>query len=132
MACRYRLLSHHQPFSINRDSFAASAVVVVVLKIKGRKKNMEQGLLPIGSVVLLTNSTKRIMIIGVYQKQKNVEEEKIWDYIGCFYPEGYMGGNQTYLFDNSQIERVYALGYQDEEYFAFKVKLDEAIKQLRR
>lgn len=34
---------------------------------------MFEGLLPIGSVVLLTNSTKRVMIIGVCQWQVNVK-----------------------------------------------------------
>jgi hypothetical protein len=92
---------------------------------------MYEGLLPIGTVVLLKESTKRIMIIGVCQKQANIEENIIWDYAACVYPEGYLGIDQTYLFNEDQIERVYAIGYQDEEQFAFKVKADRALKQLR-
>ena len=92
---------------------------------------MLEGLLPIGSVVLLKNSTKRVMIIGVCQKQVNVDKEILWDYVGCVYPEGYIGGDQTYLFNGSQIERVFALGYQDEEQFNFKAKADVALKELR-
>ena len=42
--------------------------------------------LPIGSVVLLQESQKRIMIVGVKQKQAN--SDKVWDYSACLYPEG--------------------------------------------
>lgn len=93
---------------------------------------MIEGLLPIGSVVLLRDGTKRVMIIGVCQKQINSDKDVLWDYAGCVYPEGYMGGDQTYLFNAGQIERVFALGYQDEEQFAFRVKADAALKELRR
>ena len=40
--------------------------------------------LPIGSVVLLKESQKRIMIVGVKQKQAN--SDKVWDYSACLYP----------------------------------------------
>ncbi|MBQ0012396.1 MAG: DUF4176 domain-containing protein [Clostridiales bacterium] len=87
---------------------------------------MDKGLLPIGTVVLLKESTKRIMIIGVLQKQVDTAsgKPKLWDYSACYYPEGYMGPDQTFLFNNDQIERVFAIGYQDEEQFEFKVKID--------
>jgi len=92
---------------------------------------MIEGVLPIGTVVLLKEGTKRVMIIGVCQKQIGVAEEVIWDYVGCLYPEGYVGGDQTFLFDGVQIERIFALGYQDEEQFSFKIAADEALKKLR-
>lgn len=84
---------------------------------------MEGALLPIGSVVLLKDSTKRVMIIGVLQKQVTENGDRIWDYSGCFYPEGYMGPDKSFLFNDDQIERVFALGYQDEEHFAFEEKI---------
>lgn len=86
---------------------------------------MFESLLPIGTVVLLKNSKKRIMIIGVLQKQIKEGEEIIWDYSGCFYPEGYMGPDKTFLFNSDQIETVYAVGYQDQEQFAFKEQIDK-------
>lgn len=91
---------------------------------------MFEGLLPIGSVVLLKNSTKRVMIIGVVQKQEKDGEEILWDYSACLYPEGYMGPNRTFLFNADQIEKVFAVGYQDEEQFAFKQMIDEARAKL--
>lgn len=91
---------------------------------------MFEGLLPIGTVVLLKNSTKRVMIIGLLQKQLKEGKEVIWDYSGCFYPEGYMGPDKTFLFNGTQIEKVFAVGYQDEEQFAFKVRIDEVRREL--
>ena len=93
---------------------------------------MLDGFLPIGSVVLLKNSTKRVMIIGVLQQQLRENGEKVtWDYSGCYYPEGYMGPDKCFLFNNEQIDRIFALGYQDAEQFAFKEKADSLLRQLR-
>lgn len=92
---------------------------------------MEESLLPIGSVVLLKESTKRVMIIGVLQKQTTESGDRIWDYAGVYYPEGYMGPDRTFLFNDEQVERVFALGYQDEEQFAFNAKIDSVREELR-
>lgn len=91
---------------------------------------MFEGLLPIGSVVLLTNSTKRVMIIGILQRQVKEDRETIWDYSGCLYPEGYMGPDKCFLFNNEQIEKIYSIGYQDEEQFDFKVRIDKVREDL--
>ena len=73
--------------------------------------------LPIGSVVLLKDSQKRIMIVGV--KQKQADTEKIWDYSACLYPEGILDPDKLFLFDSEQIERLYFIGLQDGEGLAF-------------
>lgn len=84
------------------------------------------GLLPIGSVVLLKNSTKRVMIIGVCQIAKQEDGTmKFYDYSGCVFPEGYLGPDKNYLFNNDQIDQLFAIGYQDAEALAFKEKADE-------
>ena len=94
---------------------------------------MFTGLLPIGSVVLLNNSTKKAMIIGFCQKEASGEsEDKIWDYAGCLYPEGYLGPNQVYLFNGDQIDKIFSIGYQDEEQFEFKTKVDAIMDDLRK
>lgn len=77
--------------------------------------------LPIGSVVLLKESQKRIMIVGV--KQKQVGSDKVWDYSACLYPEGILDPDKLFLFDNEQIERLYFVGLQDGEGLAFSQKL---------
>lgn len=79
--------------------------------------------LPIGSVVLLKDSQKRIMIVGVKQKQAGTD--KIWDYSACLYPEGIIDPDRLYLFDTEQIERIYFIGLQDGEGLMFLDKLNK-------
>ena len=88
------------------------------------------GLLPIGSVVLLKNSNKRVMISGVAQVSAENEND-VFDYIGVLYPEGYMGMDKNYLFNADQIEKLYFLGFQDDEGLQFKEKADELLNQVR-
>ena len=82
--------------------------------------------LPIGSVVLLTNSQKRVMIVGV--KQKQVGSDKIWDYCGCLFPEGILDPDKLFLFDSEQVERLYFIGLQDSESMAFAQQLSQMDK----
>lgn len=79
--------------------------------------------LPIGSVVLLKNSSKRVMIIGL--KQKQADSDKIWDYCGCLFPEGVLDPDKLYLFDNEQVERLYFIGLQDTESMSFLQQLGQ-------
>ena len=80
--------------------------------------------LPIGSVVLLKDSKKRIMIVGV--KQKQADSDKVWDYSACLYPEGIFDPDRLFLFDSEQIDRLYFLGMQDGEGLAFLDKLNHS------
>ena len=73
--------------------------------------------LPIGSVVLLKNGTKRVMIYG--RKQIHIETGKEWDYLACLYPEGNINEEVMYLFNHDQIDKVYYLGYRDDEEVKF-------------
>ncbi|WP_455721606.1 DUF4176 domain-containing protein [Agathobacter sp.] len=91
---------------------------------------MLEGLLPIGSVVLIGNSKRRVMIVGVCQKGGS-NPEKIWDYTGVIFPEGFLDPENMFLFDNEQITKVFAIGYQDEEQMAFKQMADAKIKELK-
>jgi hypothetical protein len=91
---------------------------------------MFSGLLPVGSVVLLKGGARKLMIAGVCQKQLN-EEGTLWDYVGVLYPQGYMGADKLFMFNNDQIEVVHAIGYQDQEQFEFKIKADAMQKQMR-
>ena len=91
---------------------------------------MISGLLPIGTVVLLKNSKKRVMIIGVCQRSSN-SPDAVWDYSGCLFPEGYIGADKVFLFNNDQIDKIYYMGLQDTEQAAFKEMADKAINELR-
>lgn len=78
--------------------------------------------LPIGTVVLLKEATKRIMITG-FCAVSGSNKEKMYDYSGCLYPEGLLSSEQVALFDHSQIDKIYHFGYRDEEEIEFKNRL---------
>ena len=79
--------------------------------------------LPIGSVVLLKNGKKRVMIYG--RKIKANGEETVYDYLGCLYPEGALSSKNVILFNHEQIQMVYFIGFQDLEEIAFRQQLDK-------
>ncbi len=70
--------------------------------------------LPIGSVVMLKNGNKRLMIFGIIQSEVGNPENE-YDYIGVPYPEGSMGDEHQYLFYHKDIEEIYFRGFEDIE-----------------
>lgn len=83
--------------------------------------------LPIGSVVLMKDAKKRVMVTG-YAVKSPESGDKIWDYIGCLYPEGMVTANKNLLFQHESIDKVYALGYSDDEQKQFMEVLKKATK----
>ena len=83
--------------------------------------------LPVGTVVLLENGTKRVMINGFCTMDAN-KPDKIYDYSGVLFPEGSLSSDQTLLFDHNQIVRVDHYGLDDQEEKDFKVKLVQIAK----
>lgn len=69
--------------------------------------------LPIGSVVILNNGTKTLMIYGRRQMAKS--NGRIFDYIGCLYPEGNINEQYMYLFNHEDIKEVIFKGYMNED-----------------
>ena len=93
-------------------------------------ENIEEKFLPIGTVVMLKGGSKRVMISGFCAIEgQNQKENKMWDYSGCLYPEGFLSSTQTCLFDHDQIETVYHYGLVDEEEEKFKVQLKELLNE---
>lgn len=82
--------------------------------------------LPLGSVVLLENGTKRLMITG-FCVVPNDDKTKVYDYSGCLYPEGVISSEQIALFNHDQIKTIYAIGYSDDEEKQFKEKLIDVL-----
>lgn len=71
--------------------------------------------LPIGSIVSITGKNQNIMIVGYYSiKYNNVV--KMYDYMGCVYPEGLLDASKICSFNHSDIEKVIFEGYVDENY----------------
>lgn len=89
-----------------------------------------EGLLPVGSVVLLQGGSHRVMIIGYCQKLLS-EPDKVFDYVGCLFPEGFISAEKNYLFNRGQVDKVYHVGYQTDGQFAFAEKMETAIEKLR-
>jgi hypothetical protein len=69
--------------------------------------------LPLGSVVLLKGGTKKIMIYG--RRQIAADTGDTYDYVACFYPEGNISEDYTFLFNHEDVETVVFTGYADEE-----------------
>ncbi len=88
-----------------------------------------QGLLPIGSVVMLQGGEHRLMVTGYAQKLQNTE--KVTDYVGVLWPEGFMRPDQNYLFNSDNIEDVHFLGYQTDGQKVFIARMEAALNDYR-
>ncbi len=88
----------------------------------------ENKFLPLGSVVLLKNATKRLMITGYIAIVKN--ENKIFDYCGCIYPEGYISSDSMFLFNHNDIDKIIFLGLKDDEYENFTPMLNDVYEKM--
>lgn len=66
-----------------------------------------KNLLPLGSVVLLKDATKSLIIIGVMQRD---DEGNEYDYISCVFPEGYVNAETFFLFNHEDIADVAFVG----------------------
>ena len=88
---------------------------------------MKEKYLPVGTVVLLQNGTKRVMVNGFCSIDAE-EPEKMYDYSGVLYPEGSLSSDQTLLFNHDQIVRIDHMGLIDDEEVAFKEKLAEVLE----
>ena len=74
----------------------------------------KERLLPIGSVVLVKGSIKKLVIVARGLAAKENEGLKIYDYGAVTYPEGLVGENLL-NFDADSIEEVIYEGYSDED-----------------
>ena len=89
---------------------------------------MRDKYLPIGSVVLLKGGTKKVMITGFCSIAEE-NQEKIYDYCGCIYPEGYLSSDEICLFDHDQIAEISFIGFENEEEKEFKENLVEVVQE---
>ena len=80
--------------------------------------------LPVGTVVLLKNGKKPLMIVSycimpagdVYDKNGKVENpDKVLDYGACSYPEGIVTANEIYGFNHDKIDKILHMGYETDE-----------------
>ena len=81
--------------------------------------------LPIGTIVSLNGGTKKVMIVGFYPIDKN--NNVMYEYSGCLYPEGFLSNSKMVVFNHNQIEKVYYLGFSDQEELEFRQQLNTLI-----
>lgn len=84
--------------------------------------------LPLGSVVLLKGAKKKLMITG-FATIDTAKKDKVYDYTGCLYPEGVISTDKNILFDHSDIEKIFCIGYSDDEQKEFSLKLKNALTE---
>ena len=104
---------------------------------------MNEKYLPLGTVVLLKNGTKPVMVIGysmssnakeVYQNGKAVEAKEVYDYCGCVCPEGVINSFFMCMFNHEDIDKILHEGYAPPEYVTYNQKLKDgtALEEFRK
>ena len=88
-----------------------------------RRLDEMENLLPLGSIVILKDGEKKLMIYGRLQLAADTNEH--FDYVGCLWPEGNLNVEHTYLFNHSDVDTVAHYGYSDDEELAFMEVLAE-------
>lgn len=84
--------------------------------------------LPLGSIVRLKGGSKKMMIYG--RAQKAGANGKMYDYLACLYPQGFIKANMLLCFNEDQIEEVLFTGYSDEEEPQFVERLNALVESL--
>lgn len=94
---------------------------------------MKKDFLPIGSIVMLKDATKPIMIHSycifpkgnVLRDGKEVPaDKKLFEYGGCPYPDGIVDTNLVCGFNSEDIETVLFKGYLDDKAKEFLEKIN--------
>ena len=80
-------------------------------------------LLPIGSVITLTDAEKKLMVIGTEVERE--DDENIYDYVGVPFPEGYIDSEIMFLFMHDDIESIDFGGFINSEVQAYRSRLNE-------
>ena len=95
----------------------------------GEGESMEEDFLPVGSVVLLKEATRPVVVIGYMVVEEGQSE--IWDYLGCAYPIGVIGNENNLLFQKNQIDKVLHIGFANEEGKQFLKDLGESVSKIK-
>ena len=90
---------------------------------------MLEQVLPVGTVVMLKGGMKKLMIMG-YQQSTTESLIKVYDYIGCKYPEGFIDTEDLVLFDHSDIDHIFSLGLQNAEQIEFRKDLEDELVRM--
>lgn len=71
-------------------------------------------MLPIGSIVYLKQGTNKLMILNRGPIMAEEGKQLMFDYSGCFYPQG-LDPENVFYFNQENIDEVVYEGYKDNE-----------------
>ncbi len=71
---------------------------------------------------MLQNGRKELMITG-YLVSENGNQNEVYDYSGCLYPEGIISSNQNAVFNHDQIQEILFKGFDSDKFKEFHNKL---------
>lgn len=101
---------------------------------------MKDKFLPIGTVVMLKNGTKEVMITSylVFPKGTEIQDgkevkpkKKMYDYGGCTFPEGIINSDISLVFNHSQISKIIHMGYQNDSQTRFSALLNDKCDEIK-
>ena len=88
---------------------------------------MKEKYLPIGTVVLLKEATKTLMITG-YCSSTPDEPNTVYDYVAYLFPEGSLAGENVALFNHDQIGSVVYMGLVNDEFKNLEKVIKESVE----
>lgn len=94
---------------------------------------MWNGMLPIGSVVLLKAGEIPLMVVGLCQTTPGEDGSigPVYDYVGVPYPIGYTQSDEMLQFDHDAVERVLAIGFMNEDMLEYMPHIQNIMDGLR-
>ena len=90
-------------------------------------------MLPIGSIVYLKEGTSKLMILNrgpILPSEEGEETGVLYDYSGCFYPQG-LDPNNVFYFNEKNIDKVLFQGFKDEEEERFQEIYDDRMEEIK-
>ncbi len=91
--------------------------------------NVNEKFLPIGTVLSLKKGTTKLMITGYCVTAPEIEST-VYDYSACVYPIGYIDTKQACVFNHDSIDKIYHIGFINEEGKSLLSKLKDAYPEL--
>lgn len=100
---------------------------------------MKEKFLPIGSVVMLKNGKKAVMITSycvvptgtqIEGNKETTPKQIMYDYGACAYPEGILDSSVSYAFNHDKIDKILYVGYETKEQKEFSDMLNGGLKIL--
>ena len=89
---------------------------------------MTDKLLPIGSIIKLGQTDYDVIICGYGGSGAN---GKVYDYIGTFYPYGFINKDKILSFNKDKVTKVVFEGYKNEKYETVVGGMMEDIESIR-